>query len=72
MKRLDEEVEVQPEQRFDASVAVPAGSSYDIVRRLVGLADVLMYQAKTSFRNSREPHLCQKNVRIINGRLMET
>lgn len=72
MKRLDDEVKLEPEQRFDASVAVPAGSSYDIARRLVGLADVLMYQAKTSFRNSREPHLCQKNVRIINGRLMET
>jgi diguanylate cyclase (GGDEF)-like protein len=72
MKRLDDEVELQPEQRFDASVAVPPGSSYDIARRLVGLADVLMYQAKTSFQNSREPHLCQKNVRIINGRLMET
>jgi diguanylate cyclase (GGDEF)-like protein len=72
MRRLDDEVQIQPEQRFDPSVPVPAGSSYDIARRLVGLADVLMYQAKTAMGTSREPHVCQKNVRIINGRLMET
>ena len=39
----DELVNIPPEQRFDTSVEVPPGSSYDIARRLVALADQKMY-----------------------------
>ena len=71
MIRLDEEAPVPPEQRFDASVEVPPGSSYDIARKLVALADQKMYEAKRNFADSTEPHIAQINVRITNGKLVE-
>ncbi|HET9466775.1 MAG TPA: diguanylate cyclase [Vicinamibacterales bacterium] len=71
MIHLDEEVAIPPEQRFDASVEVPPGSSYDIARRLVALADQKMYEAKRTFADSAEPHIAQSNVRITNGKLVE-
>src|SRR5215213_3790086 len=45
----DEQVNIPPEQRFDTSVEVPRGSSYDIARKLVALADQEMYSAKREF-----------------------
>ncbi len=39
MVQCDDLVNLQPEQRFDKSVEVPEGSSYDIARKLVALAD---------------------------------
>lgn len=71
MVRLDEEATIPPEQRFDASVEVPPGSSYDIARKLVALADQKMYEAKRTFADSAEPHIAQTNVRITNGKLVE-
>ena len=50
---------------------MPAGSSYDIARRLVALADQKMYEAKRMFAGSVEPHIAQTNVRIVNGKLVE-
>src|SRR6267143_1152473 len=46
MMHCDEQVNLSPEQRFDTSVPVPAGSSFDLARKLVGLADEKMYEAK--------------------------
>lgn len=71
MVSVDAEVSILPEQRFDASVAVPAGSSYDIARKLVALADQKMYEAKRTFAGTTEPHLAQVNVRTVNGKLVE-
>jgi diguanylate cyclase (GGDEF)-like protein len=67
----DELVNIPPEQRFDASVEVPTGSSYDIARRLVALADQKMYEAKRTFAGTTEPHIAQVNVRITGGRIVE-
>ena len=67
----DETVNIPPEQRFDTSVEVPPGSSYDIARRLVALADHKMYEAKRTFAGSSEPHIAQTNVRITNGKIVE-
>ena len=52
MIQEDEQVNIPPEQRFDTSVEVPPGSSYDIARRLVALADQKMYEAKRTFAGS--------------------
>ena len=71
MVACDEAVDITPEQRFDASVPVPAGSSYDIARKLVALADQKMYEAKRTFADSSEPHIAQVNVRMVNGKLVE-
>jgi diguanylate cyclase (GGDEF)-like protein len=71
MIHLDEEAHIPLEQRFDASVEVPPGSSYDIARKLVALADQKMYEAKRTFADSTEPHIAQINVRITNGKLVE-
>jgi hypothetical protein len=70
MVRSDEQVNVLPERRFDASVPVPDGSSYDIARRLVSLADQMMYEAKRSFAGTEDPHIVQTNVRITDGKLV--
>jgi diguanylate cyclase (GGDEF)-like protein len=67
----DEQVNIPPEQRFDASVEVPPGSSYQIARRLVALADQKMYEAKRTFEGTTEPHIAQVNVRITDGKLVE-
>jgi diguanylate cyclase (GGDEF)-like protein len=67
----DEQVTIAPEQRFDASVEVPPGSSFDIARKLVTLADQKMYEAKRSFAGTPEPRISQVNVRITNGKLVE-
>jgi diguanylate cyclase (GGDEF)-like protein len=67
----DQLVNIPPEQRFDTSVEVPAGSSYDIARRLVTLADQKMYEAKRMFAGSADPHIAQVNVRITGGKLVE-
>ena len=71
MVQCDNLVTLQPEQRFDRSVEVPEGSSYDIARKLVVLADKKMYDAKRTFADSPEPHIAQVNVRIVNGKLVE-
>jgi diguanylate cyclase (GGDEF)-like protein len=71
MMKLDAQTEIAPEQRFDVSVAVPPGSSFDLARKLVALADEKMYQAKRSFAGSAEPHIAQVNVRIVDGDLVE-
>jgi diguanylate cyclase (GGDEF)-like protein len=71
MTQCDAAVNVLPEQRFDRSVEVPEGSSYDLARRLVALADQKMYEAKRTFADSAEPHLAQTNVRIVGGKLVE-
>jgi diguanylate cyclase (GGDEF)-like protein len=71
MVRLDEQVTMAPEQRFDLSVWVPEGSSLDLVRKLVALADEKMYEAKRQFAGSVEPHIAQVNVRIANGKLVK-
>jgi diguanylate cyclase (GGDEF)-like protein len=71
MIHLDEETPIPPEQRFDTSVEVPPGSSYDVARRLVALADQKMYEAKRTFAGSTEPHIAQVNVRITAGKLVE-
>jgi diguanylate cyclase (GGDEF)-like protein len=71
MIAVDDEVKIQPEQRFDASVAVAPGSSYDLARKLVALADKKMYEAKRMPGDSNEPHIAQTNVRIVNGALVQ-
>ncbi len=71
MMKLDETVKITPEQRFDLSVEVPPGSTFDIARKLVALADEKMYEAKRNFAGSPEPHIAQINVRIGNGGLVE-
>jgi diguanylate cyclase (GGDEF)-like protein len=71
MIREDELVNIPPEQRFDTSVEVPPGSSYDIARRLVAIADQEMYSAKRTFAGSTDPHIAQTNVRIIGGKIVE-
>ena len=71
MAQCDDLATLQPEQRFDKSVEVPEGSSYDIARKLVVLADKKMYDAKRTFADSPEPHIAQVNVRIVNGKLVE-
>jgi len=67
----DEQVNIPPEQRFDRSIEVPPGCSYDIARRLVALADQKMYEAKRAFAGSSEPHIAQTNVRITGGKIVE-
>lgn len=71
MMKLDEAVKLTPDQRFDAAVEVPEGSSFDLARKLVALADQKMYEAKRSFADSEEPHIAQINVRITQGKLIE-
>jgi diguanylate cyclase (GGDEF)-like protein len=71
MAQRDEEVQVQPEQRFDSSVAVAPGSSYDVARKLVALADQKMYEAKRTLADSQDPHIAQINVRITDGKIVE-
>jgi GGDEF domain-containing protein len=71
MIREDETVKIPIEQRFDASVEVPCGSSYDLARRLVALADQKMYEAKRAFAGSAEPHIAQANVRITDGKIVD-
>ena len=70
MVQCDAETAVPPEQRFDKSIPVPAGSSYDIARKLVALADQKMYEAKRTFAGSQEPHIAQTNVRIVGGKVV--
>jgi diguanylate cyclase (GGDEF)-like protein len=70
MIKIDEGVNIPPEQRFDTSIEVPPGSSYDIARRLVALADQKMYEAKRTFAGSAEPHIAQTNVRITGGKIV--
>ncbi len=71
MTHCDAEIKGAPEHRFDTSFVVPAGSSYDIARKLVAVADQKMYEAKRTFAGSAEPHIAQTNVRIVNGKLVE-
>ena len=71
MIQLDEQTTIPPEERFNTSVEVPPGSSYDVARRLVALADQKMYEAKRMFAGSAEPHIAQVNVRITGGKLVE-
>jgi diguanylate cyclase (GGDEF)-like protein len=71
MMKLDETVKIAPEGRFDLSVEVPHGSSFDLARKLVSLADQKMYEAKRTFAGSAEPHIAQINVRIGQGDLIE-
>lgn len=71
MALLDHHVDIAPEQRFDVSVVVPHGSSFDLARKLVALADEKMYEAKRAFAGSAEPHIGQVNVRICAGDLIE-
>jgi diguanylate cyclase (GGDEF)-like protein len=70
MIELDRRVTVTPEQRFDLSVEVPQGSSFDIARKLVALADEQMYAAKRDLEGADEPRIIQKNVRISDGKLV--
>ena len=70
MTMLDEQTNVAPEQRFDLSVQVPDGSSLDIARKLVALADEKMYEAKRQFAGSPDAHIAQVNVRITHGKLV--
>ena len=70
MTQVDADVTITPEQRFDTSVAVPKGSSYEIARKLVALADQKMYEAKRTL-GENEPHIAQVNVRIVDGLLVE-
>ena len=72
MQNSDKQVNITPEQRFDSSVAVPEGSSFDLARKLVALADEKMYEAKRAFRDSTDPHIAQINVRITGGKLIPT
>jgi diguanylate cyclase (GGDEF)-like protein len=71
MAVLDEGAQIPQEQRFDASIPVPPGSSYDIARKLVALADQKMYEAKRTLAGSQEPHIAQINVRITDGKIVE-
>jgi diguanylate cyclase (GGDEF)-like protein len=70
MIREDEAVTIPIEQRFDRSIEVPSGSSYDLARKLVALADQKMYEAKRTYAGSAEPHIAQANVRITGGQLL--
>lgn len=70
MVERDEQATVAPEQRFDTSVPVPEGSTFQIARQLVALADEKMYEAKRSFRDSSDPHIAQVNVRITDGKIV--
>jgi diguanylate cyclase (GGDEF)-like protein len=70
MAKIDAEVTIPLEARFDTAVSVPAGSSYDIARRLVSLADQKMYEAKRTLAGSGEPPIAQVNVRIVNGEVV--
>jgi diguanylate cyclase (GGDEF)-like protein len=70
MSALDDQSTIQPEHRFDLSVGVPEGSSLDIARKLVALADQKMYEAKRAPGES-DPHIAQINVRITKGKLVE-
>ena len=70
MIQFDAETTVTPEQRFDKSIPVPVGSSFDIARKLVALADQKMYEAKRNFAGSQDPHIAQANVRIVGGTLV--
>ena len=70
MIQFDAETTVTPEQRFDKSIPVPVGSSFDIARKLVALADQKMYEAKRNFGGSQDPHIAQANVRIVGGTLV--
>jgi diguanylate cyclase (GGDEF)-like protein len=70
MIELDRSVTITPEQRFDLSVDVPRGSSFDIARKLVALADEQMYAAKRDLEGADEPRIIQKNVRISDGKLV--
>ena len=72
MASRDEEATTLPEQRLDASVPVPDGSSFDIARKLVALADQKMYEAKRTFADSTDPHIAQVNVRITGGQVVRT
>jgi diguanylate cyclase (GGDEF)-like protein len=72
MASRDEEATILAEQRLDASVPVPVGSSFDIARKLVALADQKMYEAKRTFADSTEPHIAQVNVRITGGQVVQT
>jgi diguanylate cyclase (GGDEF)-like protein len=72
MQNCDTQVNLTPEQRFDSSVAVPEGSSFDLARKLVALADEKMYEAKRAVRDSTDPHIAQINVRITGGKLVPT
>jgi diguanylate cyclase (GGDEF)-like protein len=71
MTRRDATTDVPPEHAFDRSLDVPEGSSYDIARRLVALADQKMYEAKRSFAGSPDPHIAQANVRMVGGKLVD-
>jgi diguanylate cyclase (GGDEF)-like protein len=71
MAKEDAQVTLAIEQRFDTSVDVPPGSSYDLARRLVALADGKMYEAKRTYAGSSDPHIAQMNVRITGGKLVE-
>ncbi len=70
MVHVDAQAAIPPEQRFDVSVEVPPGSSYDVARRLVALADQQMYEAKRTFAGTNEPRIAQTNVRITKGTLV--
>jgi hypothetical protein len=50
---------------------VPPGSSYDIARKLVAIADQEMYAAKRAFAGTTDPHIAQTNVRITGGKIVE-
>jgi hypothetical protein len=67
---LDEQIDITPDQRFDPAIAAPPGSSYDLARTLVGLADAELYRAKHSSSRSDEPRIAQVDVRIVDGRLI--
>jgi len=71
MVRCDGEVNLLPEQRFDVSIAVPAGSSFDLCRKLVALVDQKMYEAKRGMTGTGEPRIAQVNVRITEGQLIQ-
>ena len=71
MTSLDEQAAIQPEQRFDASVEVPAGSSFDVARKLVSLADQKMYEAKRTPDSAAEPRIAQISVKIVDGTIAQ-
>ncbi|HEV8601427.1 MAG TPA: diguanylate cyclase [Patescibacteria group bacterium] len=49
---------------------VPAGTSYDVIRRLVKVADGAMYEAKAA-RGRGETAIVQKDTEIVSGGLVE-
>jgi diguanylate cyclase (GGDEF)-like protein len=71
MALYDEQVVIAPEQRFDLSCPVPSGSTYDLARKLVALADEKMYEAKRRPAGGTVPPIAQINVRIRDGELVE-